>query len=150
MAGKSSGEKRLRKLIEQFLKFGVVGTIAFCIDYSVLMLLSQAFGVDPVLSAAVSFCVSVVFNYMASMRYVFTHRADMSRSREFAVFIVLSAVGLVINEACMAAGVAVLGTSALMVTVTKLFATAVVMVWNFFSRKKWLDGGEPAGEKGQL
>ena len=150
MAGKSSGEKRMRKLIEQFLKFGVVGTIAFCIDYGVLMLLSQAFDVDPVLSDAVSFCVSVVFNYMASMRYVFTHRADMSRSREFAVFIVLSAVGLVINEACMAAGVAVLGTSALMVTVTKLFATAVVMVWNFFSRKKWLDGGEPAGEKGQL
>ena len=150
MAGKSSGEKRMRKLIEQFLKFGVVGTIAFCIDYGVLMLLSQAFDVDPVLSAAVSFCVSVVFNYMASIRYVFTHRADMSRSREFAVFIVLSAVGLVINEACMAAGVAVLGTSALMVTVTKLFATAVVMVWNFFSRKKWLDGGEPAGEKGQL
>lgn len=150
MAGKSSGEKRMRKLIEQFLKFGVVGTIAFCIDYGVLMLLSQAFDVDPVLSAAVSFCVSVVFNYMASMRYVFTHRADMSRSREFAVFIVLSAVGLVINEACMAAGVAVLGTSALMVTVTKLFATALVMVWNFFSRKKWLDGGEPAGEKGQL
>lgn len=150
MAGKSSGEKRMRKLIEQFLKFGVVGTIAFCIDYGVLMLLSQAFGVDPVLSAAVSFCVSVVFNYMASMRYVFTHRADMSRGREFAVFIVLSAAGLVINEACMAAGVAVLGTSALMVTVTKLFATAVVMVWNFFSRKKWLDGGEPDGEKGQL
>ena len=104
----------------------------------------------PVRSAAVAFCVSGGVNYMASMRYVFTHRADMSRSREFAVFIVLSAVGLVINEACMAAGVAVLGTSALMVTVTKLFATAVVMVWNFFSRKKWLDGGEPAGEKGQL
>ena len=149
MAGKSSGEKRMRKLIEQFLKFGVVGTIAFGIDYGVLMLLSQAFGVDPVLSAAVSFCVSVIFNYMASMRYVFTHRADMSRSREFVVFIVLSAVGLVINEACMATGVAVLGTSALMVTVTKLFATAVVMVWNFFSRKKWLDGGEAANERGQ-
>ena len=149
MAGKSSGEKRMRKLIEQFLKFGVVGTIAFCIDYGVLMLLSQAVGVDPVLSAAVSFCVSVVFNYMASMRYVFTHREDMSRGREFVIFIVLSAVGLAINEICMAVGVAVLGTSALMVTVTKLFATAVVMVWNFFSRKKWLDGGEAANDRGQ-
>ena len=139
----------MRKLIEQFLKFGVVGTIAFCIDYGVLMLLSQAFGVDPVLSAAVSFCVSVIFNYLASMRYVFTHREDMSRGREFVIFIVLSAVGLAINEICMAVGVAVLGTSALMVTVTKLFATAVVMVWNFFSRKKWLDGGEAASERGQ-
>ena len=71
----------------------------------------------------------------------------MSRGREFVIFIVLSAVGLAINEICMAVGVAVLGTSALMVTVTKLFATAVVMVWNFFSRKKWLDGGEAASEK---
>lgn len=132
----------MRKLIEQFLKFGVVGTIAFCIDYGVLMLLSQAFGVDPVLAAGISFCVSVIFNYLASMRYVFTHREDMSRGREFVIFIVLSAVGLAINELCMAVGVAALGTSALMVTVTKLFATAVVMIWNFVSRKKWLDGGE--------
>lgn len=132
----------MRKLIEQFLKFGVVGTVAFAIDYGTLMLLSQVFGVDPVLAAGISFCVSVIFNYLASMRFVFTHRQDMSRGREFVVFIVLSAVGLVINELCMAAGVAALGTSALMVTVTKLFATAVVMVWNFLSRKKWLDGGE--------
>ena len=132
----------MRKLIEQFLKFGVVGTVAFAIDYGTLMLLSQVFGVDPVLAAGISFCVSVVFNYLASMRFVFTHRQDMSRGREFVIFIVLSAVGLAINELCMAAGVAALGTSALMVTVTKLFATAVVMVWNFFSRKKWLDGGE--------
>ncbi len=130
------------KLIQQFLKFGVVGVIAFAIDYGVLMLLSQVFGMDPVLAAGISFCVSVIFNYLASMRYVFTHREDLSRTREFVIFIVLSAVGLAINEACMAAGVAVLGTSALMVTVTKLFATAVVMVWNFFSRKKWLDAGD--------
>ena len=134
------------KLIQQFLKFGVVGVIAFVIDYGVLMLLSQVFGMDPVLAAGISFCVSVIFNYLASMRYVFTHREDLSRGREFVIFIVLSAIGLVINELCMAAGVALLGTSALMVTVTKLFATAVVMVWNFVSRKKWLDGGERAAE----
>ncbi len=130
------------KLIQQFLKFGVVGVIAFIIDYGVLMLLSQVFGMDPVLAAGISFCVSVIFNYLASMRYVFTHREDLSRGREFVIFIVLSAIGLVINEVCMAAGVALLGTSAIMVTVTKLFATAVVMVWNFVSRKKWLDGGD--------
>ncbi len=134
------------KLIQQFLKFGVVGVIAFIIDYGVLMLLSQVFGMDPVLAAGISFCVSVIFNYLASMRYVFTHREDLSRGREFVIFIVLSAIGLAINELCMAAGVAVLGTSALMVTVTKLFATAVVMVWNFVSRKKWLDGGDQIPE----
>ncbi len=129
----------MRKLIEQFLKFGVVGAIAFCIDYGVLMLLSQALSWDPVLSAAVSFCVSVVFNYLASMKYVFQRRDDMSRRREFVVFIALSVVGLGINELVMLAGTAALGISALAVTFTKLVATAVVMVWNFLSRKKWLE-----------
>ena len=132
----------MRGLIEQFMKFGVVGIIAFFIDYGVLMLLSQGFGVDAVLSAGISFCVSVVFNYVASMRFVFTHRDDLSRSREFVIFIILSAIGLVINELIMLAGVAALGDSALMVTITKLVATVIVMVWNFFSRKKWLDGGD--------
>lgn len=132
----------MKKLIEQILKFGVVGIIATVIDFGVLYVLSQPLGLDPVLSAGISFCVSLVFNYVASMRYVFTHREDMSRSREFVIFLVLSLIGLAINEAIMAAGVAVLGSSALAVMGTKVLATAIVMVWNFVSRKKWLDAGD--------
>lgn len=135
-------EMRMKKLIEQILKFGVVGIIATVIDFGVLYILSQPLGMDPVLSAGISFCVSLVFNYVASMRYVFTHREDMSRSREFVIFLVLSLIGLAINEAIMAAGVAVLGSSALAVMGTKVLATAIVMVWNFVSRKKWLDAGD--------
>lgn len=132
----------MKKLIEQILKFGVVGIIATVIDFGVLYVLSQPLGLDPVLSAGISFCVSLVFNYVASMRYVFTHREDISRSREFVIFLVLSLIGLAINEAIMAAGVAVLGNSALAVMGTKVLATAIVMVWNFVSRKKWLDAGD--------
>lgn len=135
-------EMRMKKLIEQILKFGVVGIIATVIDFGVLYVLSQPLGMDPVISAGISFCVSLVFNYVASMRYVFTHREDMSRSREFVIFLVLSLIGLAINEAIMAAGVAVLGSSALAVMGTKVLATTIVMVWNFVSRKKWLDAGD--------
>lgn len=131
----------MQKLIEQILKFGVVGILAFMVDYGVLMLLSQLLGVDPVIAAAISFCISVVFNYLASMRYVFSHRDDMSVTHEFVLFIVLSVVGLGINEAIMWMGTRALGTSGLAVTATKVAATAVVMVWNFLSRKRWLDGG---------
>ena len=135
-------EMRMKKLIEQILKFGVVGIIATVIDFGMLYVLSQPLGMDPVISAGISFCVSLVFNYVASMRYVFTHREDMSRSREFVIFLVLSLIGLAINEVIMAAGVAVLGSSALAVMGTKVLATAIVMVWNFVSRKKWLDAGD--------
>ena len=135
----------LKKLVQQFLKFGVVGVVAFAIDYGILMLLSQGLGMNTLLSAAISFTLSLIFNYVASMRYVFTHRADISRRREFVVFGILSAIGLIINELCMWGGTALLGKGALEVTLTKLFATTVVMVWNFFSRKRWLDGGDNAG-----
>ena len=94
-------------------------------------------------SATVSFTVSVVFNYMASMRYVFRHKEGMSRRREFVIFVVLSVIGLAINNLCMWAGVELLGVHYLVV---KIFATAVVMVWNFVTRKKFLDAGDEPGE----
>lgn len=131
----------MRKLLEQILKFGAVGFLAFLIDYGILMLLSQVFGMDPVIAAAISFIISLVFNYLASMRYVFSHRDDMSSSHEFVLFLALSVVGLAINEVIIWIGTRMLGTSGLMVTITKVVATTVVMVWNFISRKRWLDGG---------
>ena len=57
-----------KKLIAQIMKFGVVGAIAFVIDYGLLALLTEAFGVNYLVSATVSVTVSVVFNYVASMR----------------------------------------------------------------------------------
>ena len=95
----------MKKLIAQLMKFGVVGVIAFIIDYGLLALLTEAFGVNYLVSATISFTVSVVFNYVASMRYVFTHKEGMSRRREFIIFVVLSVIGLGINNACMWAGV---------------------------------------------
>lgn len=129
----------MKQLIAQFAKFGVVGVIAFVIDYGLLVLLTEVFGVNYLISATISFVVSVVFNYVASMRYVFTHKEDMSRRREFIIFIVLSVIGLIINDAMMWAGVDLLGISYLLV---KIVATVVVAIWNFITRKIFLDAGD--------
>lgn len=135
-------EKRVKKLIAQLMKFGVVGVIAFIIDYGLMVLLTEAFNVDYLVSATVSFTVSVTFNYFASMRYVFQHKEGMSRKREFAIFVVLSVIGLGINDLIMWLGTGLWGISYL---ITKLVATFIVMVWNFVTRKKFLDAGdEPA------
>jgi putative flippase GtrA len=131
----------MKKLIAQFMKFGVVGVIAFAIDFGLLVLLTEVFGVNYLVSATISFVVSVIFNYVASMRYVFTHKEDMSRRKEFVIFVVLSAIGLVINDVCMWAGVTLLAINYM---VTKIFATVVVAVWNFVTRKIFLDAGNQA------
>lgn len=126
----------MRHLLEQIMKFGIVGVIAFVIDFGVMVALTELLGMHPVLSAGISFVVSVIFNYVASMRYVFVHKENLSKRTEFIIFVVLSVIGLGINELIMWLGVDVVHVNYMLV---KIFATAVVMCWNFVSRKKWLD-----------
>ena len=127
----------IKKLAAQFLKFGVVGVIATGIDFGIMIFLTEVFGVDPVISSGISFCTSTVFNYLASMRFVFTHRDDLSRRREFAIFVVLSLIGLGLNQLIMWGGTTALGER--WYVLAKVAATGIVMLWNFFSRKRWLD-----------
>lgn len=129
----------VRRLLGQIAGFGVVGIVATLIDFGVLAFLKEMFGIDPVLAAGVSFTVSLLFNYWASMRFVFTRRDDMSRARELTAFAALSFVGLALNELIMWLGVTFAGIHYLLV---KVGATALVMVWNFWSRRRWLDAGE--------
>lgn len=134
----------------QFLKFGVVGVVATAIDFGVLIALHEWLGVDPVVAAAISFLVSLVFNYLASMRFVFTHRDDLSKGREFSIFLVLSAVGLAMNELVMWGGEHLLEAVGVdydqgpYYVAVKVVATCLVMLWNFASRKRWLDAGDGA------
>ena len=129
----------LKRLVQQFLKFSVVGVIAFVIDFGVMVVLTELADLPPVVSAGVSYCVSTVFNYVASMRYVFAHREGLSRMHEFIIFVTLSVIGLGLNEAIMWLGGRLVGDEWYMLT--KVVATALVMFWNFFSRKRWLDAG---------
>ena len=129
----------MRDLLAQFAKFGVVGVIATVIDFGVLIALTELGGWDPVLSSVISFVVSVVVNYVGSMHFVFERRDDLSRRREFSMFVVLSAIGLVINSACIWVGTSIFGSGALSVSITKVVATIIVSVWNFVSRKHWLE-----------
>ena len=60
-----------KTLKTQIFRFGIVGGIAFLIDYGVLILCNELFGVSVLLSAAIEFTVSVVFNYFASVIFIF-------------------------------------------------------------------------------
>ena len=70
----------MKKLIAQLMKFGVVGVIAFIIDYGLMVILTELLHMNYLISATLSFTVSVIFNYLASMRYVFRHSAWMPGS----------------------------------------------------------------------
>ncbi|MBQ3601715.1 MAG: GtrA family protein [Lachnospiraceae bacterium] len=132
----------MKKLIEQIVKFGIVGIIATLIDMGLLMFLKEIFHMNSEIAAAISFSVSVVFNYIFSMKYVFERKDDMSRKKEFIIFVVLSIIGLGINQGIMIglkgrleflSAVAFLYRFEYMIR--KVVATVVVLIWNFVSRK---------------
>lgn len=129
----------MKKLIAQFMKFGIVGVIAFFIDYGVMIFLTEVFGVPYLISTTISFVVSVIFNYFASMRFVFKRKDDMSRRREFIIFVVLSVCGLAINDVLMW-----LMVDSLFIDyrISKIVVTVVVAVWNFVTRKIFLEAHE--------
>ena len=120
----------MKKLINQILKFGIVGGIAFVIDYGILFLLAKVIGLNELISAAISFIVSLTFNYFLSTKWVFD--AKKQTPKEVIIFVLLSVVGLGINEVLIYLGTKKLGID---VMIVKLFATAIVMVYNFITRK---------------
>ena len=126
----------MKKLIAQMMKFGIVGGIAFVIDYGVMVLLTEVFHVYYLISSLVSFIVSVTFNYLASMKFVFSGKEGMSKKKEFIIFIVLSVMGLGINQLGMWLMVDSLHIHYM---ISKIFVTAIVMIWNFVSRKVCLE-----------
>lgn len=129
----------MKKLIAQFMKFGIVGVIAFVIDYGFMVLLTEVFGVPYLISTTVSFIISVIFNYFASMRFVFKRKDDMCRRREFIIFVVLSVIGLVINDVFMWLMVDFLFID---YRISKIVVTFIVAVWNFVTRKIFLEAKE--------
>ena len=127
----------MKKLFSQLIKFGLVGGIAFLIDYGIMVFLTEVFKIPSLISAAISFTVSVIFNYIESVKWVFdVDKEKNSKTKELVVFILLSIVGLGINELIMWIMDKEFG---IYYMISKIVATIVVMCYNFITRKLFLE-----------
>jgi len=142
----------MKKLIDQILKFGVVGFIAFFIDFGIFKLLTSVFGVYYLIANFFGFTISLIFNYVASMTFVFERKENVDKKAEFVIFTVLSIVGLLLNELIIFLCIGgiynhLTWMQALMSrqwaeTFGKVVATGIVMVYNFITRKIFLEKKE--------
>ena len=134
-------------LFQQIIRFGLVGIICFLIDFGLTMVLKMC-GVYYMIAAFFGFFVSVVVNYILSFKLVFTRKENLSRKAEFIAFVILSAIGCVINELVIwicvdcvyssNASLMAMYNDTWAVAIGKVVATAVVMFYNFITRKKFL------------
>lgn len=131
--------KKYEKLIKQILRFGIIGGLAFVIDYSILYVLTEFLSIHYLISSVISFTVSVIFNYIASIKWVFEVDQNRNKTKDFILFIIFSVCGLGINQIVMYLFVEKLN---IYYMISKLVATAIVMVWNFVTRKLFLEKKE--------
>lgn len=126
--------QKISKLINQILKFGIVGGIAFVIDYSILYILTEFGGIDSLISAAIAFTISVIFNYMASIKWVFDVNKKQTK-KDVIIFFGLSIIGLGINELIIYIG----NNINIHYMISKLASTFIVMIYNFITRKIFIE-----------
>ncbi len=122
----------------QIIKFGIVGVIATLVDLGVLVVLKELLGIDVLIASTISFCASVAVNYILSMAFVFKSK-NQSKVKEFIIFILLSAGGLLLNELVLWFGVTFTSIHYMAI---KVFAMVLVSVYNFITRKIFLESKE--------
>ena len=87
-------------------------------------------------SSAISYTVSVLFNYILSLKYVFDVKEERNRMREAGLFLFLGIVGLGLTQMIMWICVEKLS---LFYALAKLLSTLLVSTYNFISRKMLLE-----------
>ncbi|MBG9989379.1 GtrA family protein [Aerococcaceae bacterium DSM 111176] len=128
----------MKHIFQQLMNFALVGVIATLIDYLVFSLLFNGLQINYLIATVVAFITSTVFNYWASMRYVFSSRfEDNEKMREFLIFVGLSITGLILTTVLMKITVDYL---LIHPNIAKILVTGIVMVFNFVTRKLFIEG----------
>lgn len=131
------------KLGQQILKFGAVGFLCFFIEYVLLILIKEVLGWNVILANTIAFTVSAVVNYILSIVFVFDTDKKANKGKQFIIFFLLAVGGLIINNIVLKLGTVVLDTFwSRSYIIVKPFATGVVMVYNFITRKLFIEKKE--------
>lgn len=126
MFGKDSGTFR------QFIYFAGIGVIGTGGHYLTLILLVELLAINPGLATTAGFLVGALINYI--LNYRFTFRSSKRHSEALSKFLLVAAVGAVLNYAIMQGGLTYTSLHYLLIQVV---ATGVVLLWNFIVNKRW-------------
>lgn len=136
--------------LKEILRFILTGGVCTLIEYAALYILKEWLHMGAVAATPIAFLISVVFNYLLCVRWVFPGAKEGSRKAQLG-FVITSGMGFFLNWFLMWALTTLFGEDVALFTlfgftlemwmVNKVIATALVMVWNYFTKRWVLKGG---------
>jgi putative flippase GtrA len=135
----------------RFLKFLVVGTIGAVVDFGIFNLITRLTPIPAVVASGISFVAALVSNFFWNRYWTYPDSRSKPFGAQFAQFILISAMGLVIRiplfavlenpMISLARNYLPTGFFLTPVTVGHNVALAIVvlivMLWNFFANRFW-------------
>lgn len=120
-----------RALLGPLPRYLVSGGIAFVVDYSILITLTEFLGIHYLWSATAGFTLGSLVCYLLSITWVFDERRYEERSKELGLFVLIGACGLVLNNILLWLLVGIVGIP---YQFAKIIVAALVMFFNYFAR----------------
>jgi len=136
---------QLDHLVRELMKFGVVGACAYVIDVGMFNVLRYGPGEGllhdkPLTAKTISVVLAVTFAYFGNRHWTFRHRDRSGLGREYALFFMLNAVGLLIALSCLFLSHYVLGFTGALADNISANGVGLVLgtTFRFWSYRKWV------------
>jgi putative flippase GtrA len=126
-------------------KYIVSGLAAVLVDYTVLITVTELFGIHYLISNICGYMSGLLVAYNLNTRWVFRYRKYEQKTKmEFSIFVVIVLIGLAISEAMI---YMLVETLALPYTLAKLVSIGAIFIFNFTAKKRFLfSGGKEQGD----
>ncbi len=116
-------------LLMKFLKFGLVGFSGLFVDFGLTYLFKEKFHIQKYVANAIGFMSAATSNYILNRIWTFQSE-NPNVAFEYTEFILISLIGLAINTLILWMLVSKWNMNFYL---SKVFAIAVVTIWNFFA-----------------
>lgn len=147
MSERSALRVRLDRLTREFAKFGAVGGVGLLVDLGVFNLVRHFTELPVVRASVIATVVAIAFNYVGFRYFTYKDRDKTRRTREFTLFFVFSAIGLVIQNGLLYAATYGFGwDTPLQSNFFKFFGIGVATLFRFWSYRTWVFRALPEPE----
>lgn len=132
--------EQLRKKHAQKIRYGLVGIANTVLDFGLLFIFVNGFGVDKIVANYFSTGIAMIFSFYANRHYAFK-QTEGKQQTQFVLFVVVTVVGMWVVQPLVIWSVtnavdSFISNLSLQLFIAKVIATGASLVWNyvFYSR----------------